>query len=223
MVQPHSHRDRRDQPPPAPQPRTYFVTTLILTPKTPVCFLDGVLFRLMSLLVNFMENSTLICRTQEVTPSSPALPRHLRIAQKHSTAPGKGLQPKRGAVCPCGPAYPVHLNHIHVPVLRLHGLRVQLRGEMVRELRGDATPCQPCCCPAWRPPKPPNPQTVWGTGHALPWHCAAHARRMEREGLGSLWPCPEARWAQPPHPGPPRVPARQCFNPHPRSKKFPRN
>lgn len=40
---------------------TYFVTTLIFTPKTPVCFLDGVLFRLMSRLVNFMENSTLIC------------------------------------------------------------------------------------------------------------------------------------------------------------------
>lgn len=39
---------------------TYLVTTLIFTPKTPVCFLDGVLFRLMSRLVNFMENSTLI-------------------------------------------------------------------------------------------------------------------------------------------------------------------
>lgn len=39
---------------------TYLVTTLILTPKTPVCFLDGVLFRLISRLVNFMENSTLI-------------------------------------------------------------------------------------------------------------------------------------------------------------------
>lgn len=38
------------------------VTTLIFTPKTPVCFLDGVLFRLMSRLVNFMENSTLIWR-----------------------------------------------------------------------------------------------------------------------------------------------------------------
>lgn len=39
---------------------TYFVTTLIFTPKTPVCFLEGVLFRLISRLVNFMENSTLI-------------------------------------------------------------------------------------------------------------------------------------------------------------------
>lgn len=57
----------------APQPCTYFVTTLILTPKTPVCFFDGVLFRLMSLLVNFMENSTLICGRQRVSPSSPAL------------------------------------------------------------------------------------------------------------------------------------------------------
>lgn len=47
-----------------PEPCIYFVTTLILTPKTPVCFLDGVLFRLMSLLVNFMENSTLICGRQ---------------------------------------------------------------------------------------------------------------------------------------------------------------
>lgn len=145
-----------DRPPhPTPQPRTYFVTTLILTPKTPVCFLDGVLFRLMSLLVNFMENSTLICRRQEVTPSSPALPHHLRIARKHSTAPGKGLQSKRGAVFPHGPAYPVHLNHIHVPVLRLHGLRVQLRGEMVRELHGDAAPCQPRCCPSLVAPETP--------------------------------------------------------------------
>lgn len=42
------------------QGSTYLVTTLIFTPKTPVCFLDGVLFRLMSRLVNFMENSTLI-------------------------------------------------------------------------------------------------------------------------------------------------------------------
>lgn len=41
--------------------RPYFVTMLILTPNTPLCFLDGVLFKLRSRLVNFMENSTLIC------------------------------------------------------------------------------------------------------------------------------------------------------------------
>lgn len=52
-VKPLSSRDTRGG--------TYLVTTLIFTPKTPVCFLDGVLFRLMSRLVNFMENSTLIC------------------------------------------------------------------------------------------------------------------------------------------------------------------
>lgn len=43
-----------------PRRSTYLVTTLIFTPKTPLCFLEGVLFRLMSRLVNFMENSTLI-------------------------------------------------------------------------------------------------------------------------------------------------------------------
>lgn len=42
------------------QEQAYFVTTLILTPNTPLCFLDGVLFKLRSRLVNFMENSTLI-------------------------------------------------------------------------------------------------------------------------------------------------------------------
>lgn len=77
MGQPHTHRDRSRSAP--PQPHTYFVTTLILTPKTPVCFLDGVLFRLMSLLVNFMENSTLICGRQGVSPSSLALACHLRV------------------------------------------------------------------------------------------------------------------------------------------------
>lgn len=40
--------------------QAYFVTTLILTPKTPLCFFDGVLFKLKSRLVNFIENSTLI-------------------------------------------------------------------------------------------------------------------------------------------------------------------
>lgn len=34
----------------------YLVTALIFTPKTPDCFRDGVLFRLNSLLLNFMES-----------------------------------------------------------------------------------------------------------------------------------------------------------------------
>lgn len=59
-----------------------------------------------------------------VSPSSPA--HHLHITRGHSTAPGKGLPSNKGAVCPHSPTYPVHLNHIHVPVLCLHGLRVQL-------------------------------------------------------------------------------------------------
>lgn len=46
----------------AQQECAYFVTTLILTPNTPLCFLDGVLFKLRSRLVNFMENSTFIWR-----------------------------------------------------------------------------------------------------------------------------------------------------------------
>lgn len=37
---------------------THLVTTLIFTPKTPDCFRDGILFRLNSLLVNFMESFT---------------------------------------------------------------------------------------------------------------------------------------------------------------------
>lgn len=55
------HGEPRAPSPLPGKPHTHFVTTLILTPKTPVCFLDGVRFRLMSRLVNFMENSTLIC------------------------------------------------------------------------------------------------------------------------------------------------------------------
>lgn len=38
--------------------RTYLVTTLIFTPKTPDCFPDGILFRLNSLLVNLNESFT---------------------------------------------------------------------------------------------------------------------------------------------------------------------
>ena len=37
---------------------THLVTTLILTPNTPDCFRDGILFRLNSLLVNFMDSFT---------------------------------------------------------------------------------------------------------------------------------------------------------------------
>jgi len=189
-----------DQP---PKPCTYFVTTLILTPKTPVCFLDGVLFRLMSLLVNFIENSTLICGRPGVSPSSPALARHLCIAQGHSTAPGKGPQSKRGATGPHSPAYPVHLNHVHVPVLRLHSLRVQLRGEKVRELHRDAALCQPLCHPSPAAPEAPDPQMVSGTGHALPWQRAACSRRMERGRSGVPQAVPRNRVGSASPPGPP--------------------
>lgn len=134
-VQPHTHRAD-----PPPQPCIYFVTTLILTPKTPVCFLDGVLFRLMSLLVNFMENSTLICGRQGVSPGWPE--------------GKKGLHSQRG------PTYPVHLNHVHVPVFRLHSLWVQLWGEMVCEFCGDTAPCQPRCHPNLVAPKAPDLQMV---------------------------------------------------------------
>lgn len=207
MVRPHTHRDRsRSAPPPHPQPCTYFVTTLILTPKTPVCFLDGVLFRLMSLLVNFMENSTLICRRQRVSRSSLVLAHHLRVARRHSAALGKGLQAKRGAVGPCGPTYPVHLDHVHVPVLCLHSLRVQLRGEMLRELCRNAAPCQPRCHPSPVAPEAPEPQTALGTGHALPQHVLPMAGGWRGKGLGSPWPCPKAGWAQPPRLFPPPSP-----------------
>lgn len=221
-MQPHTHRDL-SRSAPRPQPCTYFVTTLILTPKTPVCFLDGVLFKLMSLLVNFMENSTLICRRQGVSRSSLALARHLRVARRHRAAPGKGLQAKRGAVGPCGPTYPVHLDHVHVPVLRLHSLRVQLRGEMLRELCRNAAPCQPRCHRSLVAPEAPDPQTALGTGHALPQHVLPTAGGWRRKGLGSPRPCPKAGWAQPPCLFPLQAPARQRFNPHPSGKKFPRN
>lgn len=40
---------------------THLVTTAILTPKTPVCFLEGIRFKLNSLLVNLTESFTSIC------------------------------------------------------------------------------------------------------------------------------------------------------------------
>lgn len=40
--------------------KTYFVTTLIFTPKTPDCLRDGIRFRLNSRLVNFIESFTSI-------------------------------------------------------------------------------------------------------------------------------------------------------------------
>jgi hypothetical protein len=44
---------------------THFVTTAILTPKTPVCLREGILFRLNSLLVNLTESFTSICSRRE--------------------------------------------------------------------------------------------------------------------------------------------------------------
>lgn len=91
----------------------------------------------------------------------------------------------RGCGCP-GPTYPVHLNHIHVPVFRLHSLWVQLWGEMVCEFCGDTASCQPCCHPNLVGPKAPHLQMVQGTGHAFPGHHAAQDWRMERFPFG-VW------------------------------------
>lgn len=38
------------------------MTTAILTPKTPVCFREGILFKLNSLLVNLTDSFTSICK-----------------------------------------------------------------------------------------------------------------------------------------------------------------
>lgn len=46
-------------------PTTHLVTTAILTPKTPVCLREGILFKLNSLLVNLTESFTSICRGKE--------------------------------------------------------------------------------------------------------------------------------------------------------------
>jgi len=51
-----------------------------------------------------------------------------------------------------GPAYPIHLNHVHVPVLGLHSLWVQLWGETAHE-----SPRVPTCCHP--------PLTAGGVGH----------------------------------------------------------
>ena len=51
--------DKRREPLP---PTTHLVTTAILTPKTPVCFREGILFKLNSLLVNLIDSFTSICR-----------------------------------------------------------------------------------------------------------------------------------------------------------------
>lgn len=125
---PKPHRPQGQGGSSHPQPRTHLVTTLILTPKTPVCFLDGVLFRLMSLLVNFMENSTLICGDilAVTSASHRGTPPQCTQSSGGGTSKPTPLPPREGVLCP---AYPVHLNHVHVPVLGLHGLRVQLRGE----------------------------------------------------------------------------------------------
>lgn len=145
------------------------VTTLIFTPKTPVCFLDGVLFRLMSRLVNFMENSTLIWSGSEVGTKppghkyprgDPSSPSRASLSRTENRAP---LSPKgcmstcsweredvvqdrrlgwdsgaahaqRGmggtpAGCSVDPTYPIHLDHIRVPVLGFDSLWIQLQAE----------------------------------------------------------------------------------------------
>lgn len=51
---------------------THLVTTAILTPKTPVCFREGILFKLNSLLVNLTESFTSICKGRQVTALSPS-------------------------------------------------------------------------------------------------------------------------------------------------------
>lgn len=70
-----------------PKPlNTYLVTTAILTPKTPVCFRDGILFKLNSLLVNLTESFTSICTAEGEWPSYPSGPHSL-------TSQGKSLHP----------------------------------------------------------------------------------------------------------------------------------
>lgn len=66
---------------------TYLVTTAILTPKTPVCFRDGILFKLNSLLVNLTESFTSICRAEGKWPSYPSGPHGL-------TSQGKSPHPQ---------------------------------------------------------------------------------------------------------------------------------
>lgn len=51
---------------------THLVTTAILTPKTPVCFREGILFKLNSLLVNLTESFTSICKRRRETALSPS-------------------------------------------------------------------------------------------------------------------------------------------------------
>lgn len=74
---------------------THLVTTAILTPKTPVCFREGILFKLNSLLVNLMESFTSICRgRQGAQPSNPSETHSLSSQRpwglgKSSPSPGK--------------------------------------------------------------------------------------------------------------------------------------
>lgn len=51
---------------------THLVTTAILTPKTPVCFREGILFKLNSLLVNLTESFTSICKQRREMALSPS-------------------------------------------------------------------------------------------------------------------------------------------------------
>jgi hypothetical protein len=78
---------------------TYLVTTLIFTPKTPVCFLDGVLFRLISRLVNFMENSTLIWSGYEVGTNPPDYISISEVPPKHRVLPPQEDYLETPALC----------------------------------------------------------------------------------------------------------------------------
>lgn len=49
------------------------VTTPIFTPNTPVCFRDGILFRLNSLLVNFTESFTSTLEREKLSAPSSRL------------------------------------------------------------------------------------------------------------------------------------------------------
>lgn len=72
---PSTLRDERREPLP---PATHLVTTAILTPKTPVCFREGILFKLNSLLVNLIDSFTSIWRGGwGARPSQPPGPQSL--------------------------------------------------------------------------------------------------------------------------------------------------
>lgn len=74
------------------------MTTAILTPKTPVCFREGILFKLNSLLVNLMESFTSICRGRQghgpltLLGLTVRVPRGLGGLVNHSPSPSKWVK-----------------------------------------------------------------------------------------------------------------------------------